>query len=243
MIRLKSNWVLLLLLCALGSILVSIIVYERYPQKLVRRLSQNHPYDPIPFEQNPSYSPRLEAFAADTSKAHIVMLGDSHFSEIQWSRLLPVKNIHNQGIAGDITTGMLARLHQVQDKQPDIVVLLAGINDILTGRQDSVIINTSKIIRKLNTSNIQVILISILPVSRGFPHANTVNQYVESINHHISNICQQTLCTYIDAAKALAPQGHLPDSLTYDGVHLNSTGIHNLTNMLGPLMLETPHDL
>lgn len=239
MTRRRSNWVPILLLLALGSN----FVYERYPQKLLQLFRPSPPFAAIPFRQNPSYQPRLESFAADTGTAKIVFLGDSHFSEVQWSRLLNNNTIHNQGIAGDITRGMLARLEYVKNKNPDMVVLMAGINDILTGREDSAATHIENIIQKLNAEDIHIVLLSTLPVSAGFSRSQNINQKVHSLNDQLSTVCKQYQCTWINASGTLSPQGYLPDSLSHDGVHLKAAGIQAITTMLQPLLPEYPDDL
>ena len=75
----------------------------------------------------------------------IVCLGDSitygaRLNDLskRWSDLV-ANDLHiemiNRGIGGDITTGMVARLHsEVLPLKPDAIVFLGGVNDInLTG--------------------------------------------------------------------------------------------------------------
>ena len=80
------------------------------------------------------------------------------------------KNYINRGISGQTTPQMLVRFRQdVVDLKPDIVVILAGINDIAENTGPSTVKSITDNIISMSeiavANNIKVILSSILPAS------------------------------------------------------------------------------
>lgn len=61
----------------------------------------------------------------------IVMLGDSHTAFVNWRMLLHCPNIANDGVGGNTTAQILARLPSVIAQNPRLVILMAGTNDAL----------------------------------------------------------------------------------------------------------------
>lgn len=61
----------------------------------------------------------------------IIMLGDSHTAFVNWRLLEHCENIANFGVGGNNTSQILARLPDVLDKHPELVIVMAGTNDAL----------------------------------------------------------------------------------------------------------------
>jgi lysophospholipase L1-like esterase len=61
----------------------------------------------------------------------IVMLGDSHTAFVNWRMMLHCPNIANDGVGGNTTAQILARLPEVLAQGPRLVILMAGTNDAL----------------------------------------------------------------------------------------------------------------
>lgn len=61
----------------------------------------------------------------------IIMLGDSHIEFVNWRMLLHCPNIANDGVGGNTTAEILARLPGVIAQEPRLVILMAGTNDAL----------------------------------------------------------------------------------------------------------------
>ena len=80
------------------------------------------------------YNRRVELFASyDVQPGDVVMLGDSITEGADWPALFPGVRIHNQGIGGDDTDGVLRRLALVTDRRPGKVFVMIGTNDIGKG--------------------------------------------------------------------------------------------------------------
>ena len=80
------------------------------------------------------YNRRVELFASyDVQPGDVVMLGDSITEGADWPALLPGVRVHNHGIGGDDTDGVLRRLALVTDRRPGKVFVMIGTNDIGKG--------------------------------------------------------------------------------------------------------------
>ena len=107
----------------------------------------------------------------EKGKQRVVFMGDSITEE--WSNLYPdyfdTKGYINRGIGGQTTPQMLIRFKpDVIDLEPDIVVILAGTNDIAgnTGPSNVKMItdNIFSMAELARAHQIKVVLSSILPV-------------------------------------------------------------------------------
>ena len=106
----------------------------------------------------------------EKGKQRVVFMGDSITEE--WSNLYPdyfdTKGYINRGIGGQTTPQMLIRFKpDVIDLEPDIVVILAGTNDIAgnTGHSNVKMItdNIFSMAELARAHQIKVVLSSILP--------------------------------------------------------------------------------
>ena len=62
-------------------------------------------------------------------RSPVLFLGDSITAQGSWDTWLPDEHTLNQGVSGDTTDGVLARLEAVVAEQPEVIVLLIGTND------------------------------------------------------------------------------------------------------------------
>jgi GDSL-like Lipase/Acylhydrolase family len=148
--------------------------------------------DTIPYALE-YHQQRLDIFkkeAAITGK--LVFLGDSQIEFGNWQKHLADTTIINRGIAGDNTYGVLARLNEVIDKKPQLVIIEVGINDIAKNIPDKIIAqNIAQIVMKIKKGNpkIKVFLTSILPtndaVKKEYPAVFGKNNHIYSINRDL----------------------------------------------------------
>jgi lysophospholipase L1-like esterase len=94
------------------------------------------------------------------------MLGDSITEGVAWNELLGISGIANRGIGGDTTEGIIGRLPNIYELNPEMCFIMAGINDIRKNIPVEIIIkNTDQIIGDLENHGIEVIIQSTLYVS------------------------------------------------------------------------------
>lgn len=163
----------------------------------------------------------------------IVFMGDS-ITEF-WSALNPEffigKPYVNRGISGQTTPQMLIRFRpDVIALKPDVVVILAGINDIAgnTGPSTVEMIadNIISMAELAKANHIKVILCSVLPAF-DFPWSSGKQpaEKVASLNKMIHKYADANGILYLDYYSAMVnEQKGLKAVYSDDGVHPNKTG-------------------
>lgn len=165
------------------------------------------------------------------SPTDIVFLGNSITDRVDWNELLGMPNVHNRGISGDITFGVLQRLSEVINGHPQKVFILIGINDISRNIPDSVILkNYRKIIEEIQKGSprTKIYFQTLLPVNNEFTqfksHYNK-DQHILWLNEQIKKFGKEEKITVIDLyPHFLNDQKKLDKKYTLDGLHLNAEG-------------------
>ncbi len=174
---------------------------------------------------------------ASPSEPRVVFLGDS-ITEA-WGRpgsvppipFFPGKPYFNRGISGQTSPQMLLRFRQdVINLHPQVVVLLAGTNDIAqnTGPESLEEIEgyIQSIVELARANHIRVVLCSVLPAS-DFPWRPGLNPApkIRQLNSWLKSYAANNHIVYADYYSALAtPEGGLRSDLSPDGVHPNAAG-------------------
>ena len=169
------------------------------------------------------------AVSGKAQSNRVVFLGDSITYGCNWAATLGNSNIVNQGIPGDTTRDILARLDSVADPQARAYFIMAGINDLLRGiPSDETISNIRKIILTLKQAspNADIVLQSILPVNsriRPFPFETSM---VKTVNEELRKIADaKAHVVFLDLYPSfLDDSGRLKSNFTYDGGHLSAAG-------------------
>ena len=166
-----------------------------------------------------------KAIAQNKDANHLgILVGDSLSMWFPKEKLPAGKMWLNQGISGDTSTGVLKRLAAFSETRPDVIYLMAGINDLRKGARDEVILrNHRRIMRNLRQEhpNSQIIVQSILPTR--LPTIS--NQRIRNLNTQLELIAKQEKVTYINMYKWFTDiEGNLRPELTTDGLHLSPEG-------------------
>lgn len=153
-----------------------------------------------------------------------VLLGDSLSLWFPCDRLQSSRIWLNQGISGDTTWNILARLSDLAETRPSEIYLMAGVNDLKMGATDTEIIwNIQRIITKLQEMhpNARIIVESILPTrSHRIPNAR-----IAGINAQLKAIAQRASAGYLDLYSEFVDQdGQILSEYTTDGIHLSAQG-------------------
>jgi lysophospholipase L1-like esterase len=172
----------------------------------------------------------------------VVFMGDSItdiWGNPQFGGFFPGKPYINRGIGGQTTPQMLIRFRpDVIDLKPEVVVILAGTNDIagntgpmtLEETQD----NLASMAELARQHGIRVVLASVTPVVDGVANAEG-KKYVQTdrrppdkilaLNDWIKKYCAQYGHIYLDYYSAMVDdKGFLKMDLTFDGLHPNAKG-------------------
>jgi lysophospholipase L1-like esterase len=138
---------------------------------------------------------------------------------------LPVGRLWlNQGISGDTSGGILKRLSAFSKTKPDVIYIMAGINDLRKGTADEVILsNHRQIVRSLRETHpdTKIFIQSILPTRL----SNIPNSRIRNINHQLALIAKDEGADYLNLYRWFTDfQGNLRQELTTDGLHLSKEG-------------------
>ncbi len=162
-----------------------------------------------------------------------------------WSRHSPSffegKPYINRGISGQTTPQMMIRFRpDVIDLEPEVVVILAGTNDIAgnTGPSslDMIMDNLKSMAELARANDIKVILCSVLP-AYDYPWRPGLrpDEKIPALNEMIKAYALQNNFIYLDYFASMVDERNgLKDKYTYDGVHPNEAGYL----VMGPMAEE-----
>lgn len=155
--------------------------------------------------------------------ATIVMFGDSHTANGNWSFLLKRFDVKRSGHGG-FTSGQLVNLldKDVIQYKPELCFFQLGGNDIRSEgfSMDTVVENFSRLISLVQKHDIK-------PVAQSLFYRlddKNYNAIVDSLNHRLVIQCQNQKVDYLDINSRLNVNGLNPDYFNPDGIHLNKEG-------------------
>ncbi len=176
-----------------------------------------------------------------SGEKRIVFMGDS-ITEF-WSQIHPDFFANtpyiNRGISGQTTPQMLIRFRpDVLNLHPDVVVILAGVNDIAgnTGptTNDAIFGNIISMVELAKANAIKVILCSVLPANNFYWRPNEkAAETIIQLNQLIQSYANQMHIPFVDYHTAMADtKKGLPKEFSDDGVHPNLKGYQTMQPLL-----------
>lgn len=195
--------------------------------------SRPRPIPPTPTMMDPTLSKDIREVESDS----IVFLGNSLTHMGWWRKLFPNVKTANQGIGGNTTWMVLARLDPILAKKPKKIFLLIGANDINFGLNDQQItVIYINIVKKIRTESPDTILycVSILPfgakIREYFPQVpSDYKSRIRALNKAIAIICLQQDARYLYVHDGLSDGGdNLKPEYTKDQLHLEPAGYERL---------------
>lgn len=185
------------------------------------------------------YKRHVKKFDKLSSDKPIVLLGDSMMAYFPVKAFKLDNKIHNLGIPGDTTIGVLNRLDQVIRLKPKIVILQIGLNDFVLTKlsKDESLKNILTIRHQLleNCPNSQVYIMSLTPINQKEfkDQLYLLNRKADDaiiLNKMLKKVVDEF--HYMDIYDQLTNQnGDLALSLTRDGIHLNQKGYQVYLNI------------
>jgi lysophospholipase L1-like esterase len=166
-----------------------------------------------------------QAIAGGQGTNHLhILLGDS-LSLWFPSHLLPKHSFWlNQGISGETSGQIRDRLHFFTRTRPSKIYIMAGTNDLLQGKRDTIILNNLQaIVRGLKQNHPQgeIIVQSILPTRT----PALTNERIRRLNQNLATIVRREGGTFLDIHAFFSDEaGNLRSELTTDGIHLSDRG-------------------
>ncbi|NEP16430.1 MAG: lysophospholipase [Leptolyngbya sp. SIO4C1] len=130
----------------------------------------------------------------------------------------------NQGISGDTTAGVLNRLSAFASARPDVIHVMAGVNDLKNGASDTTVLtNLNRIMQQLRQQHPQarIVVHSILPTRL----ASIPSDRIRALNRQIAQTARTQGVVYLDLHPSFTDNvGDLRYELTTDGLHLSRLG-------------------
>ncbi|BAU13655.1 GDSL-like lipase/acylhydrolase domain protein [Leptolyngbya sp. NIES-3755] len=200
-------------------------LYTRLPSDSFREVWQDTTAQPTYEQWRKLLAMEAKAVAGRNSDRDLsILLGDSLSLWYPVDRLKPSQIWLNQGISGDTTWNILARLPALANTRPSEVYVMAGVNDLKMGASETEIVwNIQRIITQLQAMhpNAKIIVQSILPTrSPRIP-----NEQIAGINQQLKAIAKQSGASYLDLFSEFVDyDGQILSEYTTDGIHLSAQG-------------------
>lgn len=153
----------------------------------------------------------------------------------------------NMGIGSQTTASISARFQaDVLDKNPELVVLEGGVNDIAGGSvtEAQFLTNYTSMLDAAQTNGARVLVMGILPWTNGsnaqMDTRDTWNASLETLVDGYSNARYVNLDSYVGVNRTSGPANNLWDinsSYDVDGVHFNTAGHGRIAQGLANALL------
>lgn len=164
-----------------------------------------------------------------------ILVGDSLTLWFPIELLPEDRNWLNQAISGETSEGLFKRLNLFDSTQPEVIFVMIGINDLLRGISDQVILdNQRRIMTYLRKTHpkAHIVVQSILPHGaesatwEGREKLLTIsNSRIRQLNQQLQSTATKVGVKYLDLYPLFTnPEGNLRSEFTTDGLHLSPTG-------------------
>ncbi|MEO1068999.1 MAG: GDSL-type esterase/lipase family protein [Cyanobacteria bacterium J06638_6] len=161
-----------------------------------------------------------------------VLVGDSLYLWLPQENLPGDRLWLNQSISGETTTYMVQRLHYFSQIRPNVIYVMAGVNDLKNGVDPSIVVSNLELMaQRLRRQHPQtrIVVLSVLPTR--WPSVPT--PVVRQVNGQLAIAVRRRGVEFVDLQTAFSDrQGLLRADLTTDGLHLNPQGYSLLTTYL-----------
>jgi lysophospholipase L1-like esterase len=194
------------------------------------------------FGQLARYREADAALAPPAGEKRVVFLGDSITDYWKLPNYFPGKPYINRGVDGQTTPEMLVRFRQdVIDLHPEVVVMLAGTNDIagVTGpmSNEDIEANYASMAELARAHRIRMVFASVLPV-HNYTHdaeesfALRQRARILALNNWLKDYCAKNRLVYLDYFSALVDErGMLQRTLADDGLHPTDAGYRIMASL------------
>jgi lysophospholipase L1-like esterase len=164
-----------------------------------------------------------------------VLLGDSLSLWFPTELLPPNRSWLNQGISGESAAGLLKRLNLLDEVQPQTILIMVGVNDLIKGAADEQVLeNHRNIIQNLKQKhpNSEIVMQSLLPhggdrltVENRDQVLQVSNERIYQLNQKLKALASQSEVQFLNLHSLFVDEdGLLPEMLSTDGLHLNAEG-------------------
>jgi lysophospholipase L1-like esterase len=171
----------------------------------------------------------------------VIFAGDSLIAAGPWSEFY--STIHNRGIGGETTSGLLGRLDEITEDRPRRLILLIGANDLAAAVAPArVVANYRAILERVRAESpaTEVVAIGLLPINRTIPNGPSYTlTEVQEVNRRLKELVGEfPRARFLDLTDLMTDEaGNLRPEYTPDGLHLTTEGYLALRERLqGPVL-------
>jgi lysophospholipase L1-like esterase len=158
-----------------------------------------------------------------TPAGPVTFVGDSLTAQGNWQAAFPERTVFNQGVSGDTTLHLMARLPAIRQTGASTYLVMVGINDIVWGFEPNGIASRIQWLRaglQLGTGA-RVIIQSTISCERWRCGADGLRR-VQELNRLLEQ--QTPREDYLDLNAVMADRDGLKHPYSLDGVHLTPAG-------------------
>lgn len=181
-------------------------------------------------------NPREEQFRIFTPQVDVVLIGDSLTERGIWNDIFPAIRLSNRGLGGDTTGGVFRRLSSIRALNPDMALIMIGVNDVRSDfSTDEIMSNYEAIVRALRSDGTNVIIQSTIECAR--QRCGDALDEVRDLNIALRQYALENSLEFVDLNDhmAHAEAGLLPH-LSKDGVHLSAEGYAVWARQIEPFL-------
>lgn len=216
--------------------------YQVFPYEPIRHLKNLIEGDRPPVERPMATNPAAETVATGDRllppvAAEVVMAGDSITAGGRWPELFPGVSILNRGVGGDMVTGLARRTDEILAHRPKLVVVLIGVNDILSANTAQQIVPVyESIVARLVRGGAKVI---VHPILCGTRCSDEQRAELVKVNAALPALAARHQARFLDLRPRFDDaRGVVRPELTWDGLHFTGEGYRAWHGMLAPIVAE-----
>lgn len=166
----------------------------------------------------------------------VVFFGDSHTAGGDWQKAFSDVQSINLGYAGEDVKGMLRRVDAIAAVHPKKVFLMAGINGLQQQTMEEFEYWYAALVDSIHNvvPEAELYMESILPVTSYSDYCD--NGKIREANVALQRLAADRNISYVDIFNAYEQDGVLPDTMSYDGLHLTAEAYSLWYNILNSLI-------
>jgi lysophospholipase L1-like esterase len=232
------------LFCIVATSMCSCSNVLKKTEKLASNIPFNYPglrieTRSINLKQIDLFSPRIVCFGDSVTFGWNMKYEYSYPSQLEKLFVKEFSQIKviNSGIGGNTIADANKRLDKdVSSFKPDVVTINFGLNDgMISGSVTNIDIKDfenyyNDLIKKLNSSDLKIIILGINPVTESFPEKENENyrkkqrEVYEIYNEKILEIAKNNNLEYINLWEAFNKESDTQEYIQTDGIHPNKKG-------------------